>query len=149
MSLVKTFEMVNPLEEDTKELLVLDTKDIMENAIVQTVKNVLNIGNAWLYHEFIKERFNERPKSISEMIKKETLPLFREPQMKVLSKDKEKVKSKVKRKGQLRKMMDFVCSFVYRMPDLRGKPCRLLEARKPAMVTDFGEDGKTKTRVNV
>ena len=37
--------MGNPLEENSNELLVLNTNDIMQNAVVQTVRDVLNTGS--------------------------------------------------------------------------------------------------------
>jgi len=37
--------MGNPLEEESNELLVLNTNDIMENAVVLTVRNVLNTAS--------------------------------------------------------------------------------------------------------
>lgn len=59
-SLVSTFEeMGNPFEEDSEDLLALDTKDIMDTAVVETVKNVVKIGQDQ-YREFVKERFQDR-----------------------------------------------------------------------------------------
>ena len=44
-SLLPSFEEVgNLFEEDCKELFALDSKVIVENAVIQTVKNVITIG---------------------------------------------------------------------------------------------------------
>ena len=44
-SLVSSFEEVgNPFEEDSKDLFALDSKVIAENAVIQTVKNVITIA---------------------------------------------------------------------------------------------------------
>lgn len=52
-SLVSSFEEVgNPFKEDTKDLLALDSKVIVENAVIQTAKNVITIGQ---YNTFVEE----------------------------------------------------------------------------------------------
>ena len=44
-SLVSSFEEVgSPFEEDSKDLFALDSKVIVENALIQTVKNVITTG---------------------------------------------------------------------------------------------------------
>ena len=82
----------NPFEEDSKDLLVLDTKDIMGDGVVKTVQNVMNIGQKQ-YDTFVKERFQDRTKSVTETTKKNRLPLFREPLEKTPKKEAQRVAS--------------------------------------------------------
>ena len=67
--------MGNPFTEDSGDLLTLDTKDIMNSDVVNTVKNVHALGEEQ-YDRFVKERFEKRSKSIKEPIRKNKLPLF-------------------------------------------------------------------------
>ena len=91
LSLVSAIEeMGNPFEEDSTDLLVLDSKEIMDDTVVKTVKEVITIGQSQ-YNAFVKERFQERTKPVTEAIKKNKLPLFREQPQKGTTKDKQKV----------------------------------------------------------
>lgn len=90
-SLVREFEELgNPFEEDSKDLFVLDTKEIVSDGVVQAVKNVIKIGQEQ-YDAFVDERFVQRSKPITEVIKKTNLPLFSRPEEKVPSKQKAQV----------------------------------------------------------
>jgi len=46
-------------EEDSKDMFALDSKVIVENAVIQTVKNVITIGQEQ-YNTFVEERFEKR-----------------------------------------------------------------------------------------
>ena len=88
LSLVSAIEdMGNLFEEDSTDLLVLDSKEIMD--VVKGVREVLSIGQDQ-YKAFVKERFQERTKPITEAIKKK-LPLFNQQKQRNPSKDKQKV----------------------------------------------------------
>ena len=63
-------DMGNPFEEDSTDLLVLDSKEIMDDTVVKAVREVLSIGQDQ-YKAFVKERFQERTKPITEATKKE------------------------------------------------------------------------------
>ena len=90
-SLVSTFEEIgNAFEEDSEELLVLDTKGIMDTAVVETAKKVIKIGQDQ-YREFVKERFQDRCKPITEPINKNSLPLLSSRVEKYPSKQKAQV----------------------------------------------------------
>ena len=95
LSIVSAIEdMGNPFEEDSTDLLVLDSKEIMDDTVVKAVREVLSIGKDQ-YKAFVKERFQERTKPITEAIKKNKLPLFKQQQQQQQqwnpTKDKQKV----------------------------------------------------------
>ena len=78
-SLVSAFEEEgNPIEEDSKDLISLDSKVIVNNSVVQTVKNVVAIGQEQ-YNTFVEERFDKRLKALTAVINKNKLPLFSSP----------------------------------------------------------------------
>ena len=75
-SLVDAFEeMGNPFKEDSGDLLTVDTKIIMDSNIHRTVENVFKLGKQQ-YEQFIKEKFVDRTKPITDPIKKNKLKLF-------------------------------------------------------------------------
>jgi len=61
-------EMGNPFQEDSTDLLVLDSKEIMNDAVVKAVREVISIGQDQ-YKVFVQERFQDRTKPITEVIK--------------------------------------------------------------------------------
>ena len=48
-------EVGNPFEDESADLLVLNTKDIVSTEVVDTVKNITHIGQRQ-YDEFARER---------------------------------------------------------------------------------------------
>lgn len=90
-SLVSTLkDLGNPFEEETGELFSLDSKEIMNADVINTVRNALSIGQAQ-YKQFVNERFEKRKKPITEAITKNKLPLFKAQPQKKTSKDKQKL----------------------------------------------------------
>ena len=78
-SLVSAIEEVgNPFEEDSKDLYALDSKVIMGGHVIQTVKNVVAIGQKQ-YNTFVEERFEKRTKEVTTVISKNKLPLLSSP----------------------------------------------------------------------
>ena len=61
--------------EDSGDLITLDTKDIMEQYSIASVKNAYMLGQDQ-YALFVQERFEEQQKTLSNPLKKNTLPLF-------------------------------------------------------------------------
>ena len=55
-------EVGNPFEDESADLFVLDTKDIVSTEVVNTVKNITHIGERQ-YDEFVKEKLQERCKA--------------------------------------------------------------------------------------
>ena len=71
-------EMCNPFLEGSKDLLKLDTRDIVDPAIVTSVCQAGEIGQQQ-YETFITERLHQQAKPLSEPIKKNKLLLFSHP----------------------------------------------------------------------
>lgn len=92
-SLVSVIEdMGNPFMEETNELLVLDTRDIADTAVVKTVRTIEAVGQEQ-YETFRNERITNNKKSLYDPIKRNKLPLFKTPLKKVPSKEKQKITS--------------------------------------------------------
>ena len=68
-------ELGNPFEEDSQDLPVLDTKEIADPAVIETVRNAKQIGQDQ-FEAFSKECIVDRTKSIEEAIHRNKLPLF-------------------------------------------------------------------------
>ena len=47
--------MGNPFNETSDELMTLDNKDIMDSAVVQSIKDVVDVGQT-KYEMYIRER---------------------------------------------------------------------------------------------
>ena len=91
LSLVSAIEETgNPFQEDSTDLLLLDSKEIIDETVVKAVREVVYIGQDQ-YKAFDKERFKERTKSTAEAIKKNKLPLFKQLPQKNPTKDKQEV----------------------------------------------------------
>ena len=74
-------EFGNPFLEKGQDLLVFDTRDIMDNSVGKTVQEIEAIGEDQ-YKRFIEERLEKYEKPITEPIIKNTLSLFRKPTVK-------------------------------------------------------------------
>lgn len=71
-------EFGNPFEEESQDLLVLDTKEIADPAAVNTVRDAKKIGQKQ-FDAFAKECLIDRSKSINDAIHRNKLPLFGTP----------------------------------------------------------------------
>lgn len=72
-SLVETMkELGNPFTEESPDLLVLDTKDIMDKSVVNSVKNIERIGKNQ-YETFKKERLQQQAVPLTNIIRKNKL----------------------------------------------------------------------------
>lgn len=92
-SLVAIFEELgNPFEEDSQDLLVLDTKEIADTAVIETVRNAKQIGQDQ-FEAFSKECIVDRTKSIEVAIHRNKLPLFATKRGPKIPKGKQQVKS--------------------------------------------------------
>ncbi|KAJ8034246.1 hypothetical protein HOLleu_21003 [Holothuria leucospilota] len=72
-------EMGNPFEEDTEDLLVFDTKDIVGEDVIHTVCKIQKIGKEQCT-SFVKSRITDRTESLFSPIKRNKLQLFSCPQ---------------------------------------------------------------------
>ena len=67
--------MGNPFKEQIPDLLVLDTYDITDKDVVNTVNSIETLGKSQ-FQEFLHSRIKAKQTSIFELIKKNKLPLF-------------------------------------------------------------------------
>ena len=79
--------MCNPFLEESHDLLVLDTKNIMDVHVVETVRKIKSLGLEQ-YKKFVKKRLQQSLKPITETLSKNNLTLFSRPTMKSPSKEK-------------------------------------------------------------
>ena len=87
LSLLSAIEkMGNPFEEDSTDLLV----EIMGDMVFKAVRKVVSISQGQ-YKAFVKERFQERTRPITETIQNNKLPQFKQRPQKNLTKYKQKV----------------------------------------------------------
>ena len=64
MSVISSFEVLgNPFTEESQDLFAIHAKDVMDGCVVE--KNVVNLGEDQ-YRSFVKERFVERSKAVTE-----------------------------------------------------------------------------------
>ena len=84
--------MGNPFEEETGDLLVLDTRDVVGDAVVTTVRTIKNLGKE-LYTGYVKAHLDERTDSLFKPVKRNKLPLFSCPHHVVKSNDKLEITS--------------------------------------------------------
>lgn len=71
-------EMGNPFLEESEDLLVLDTRDIIDSSVAETVKRVEEIGKSQ-FEAFVTERLEKRTVSLFDPIKRNNLALFSSP----------------------------------------------------------------------
>ena len=71
-------DMGNPFEQESQDLLVLDTKEIADPAVVKTVRSAKSVGQDQ-FDAFTKECLIDRTKSIYDTIHRNKLPLFSTP----------------------------------------------------------------------
>ncbi len=77
-------DMGNPFLEESNDLLVLDTKEIMES-VAGTVRKVETIGQEQ-YSKFVDERLSKCVTPVGDPLPKNKLPLFSRPAVKSHSK---------------------------------------------------------------
>ncbi len=80
-------EMGNPFLEKSDDLLVLDTRNIMDRSVGDTVRRSETLG-IQQYKKFIKERLTECTVPITELLSKNKLALFSSKQARTQSKQK-------------------------------------------------------------
>ena len=78
-SLVETLDDLGyPFAEQSEDLLALDTKDIADPSVVQTVRQIKKSGQD-MYRQFVEERLVKSEKKVFDPIKKNVISLFRTP----------------------------------------------------------------------
>ena len=64
-------ELGNPFMEDSEDLMVLDTNDIMDDAVADTMRRVETLGREQ-YEKFVRERLEQCSIPITHNIQKQT-----------------------------------------------------------------------------
>ena len=80
-------DMGNPFLEESGDLLVLDSKNLADVAVIQTVRTVEKLGQDQ-YESFINQRIKSRDKSIFHPISRNQLPLFSNQKPREVTKSK-------------------------------------------------------------
>lgn len=70
--------MGNPFMDDCPELLVLDTRNCANDAVVSTVQTIEELGSTQ-YEQYMTDVIKNRTTSIQDPIRKNSLPLFKRP----------------------------------------------------------------------
>ena len=83
-------EMGNPFLDGSEELLALDTRNVLNESVVNTVRTVYSLGKDQ-YDKYFREVIADRTCSIHVPIKKNALPLFSCPQTKAKAKQAGKI----------------------------------------------------------
>ena len=86
-------EMGNLFMEETEDLLVLDTKEIMGSDALVRLHKVEELGTAQFESFMITERLVQQSKSLYDPIKRNNLSVFNGPPSKVASKTKQQLSS--------------------------------------------------------
>ena len=77
LNLIKVISnMGNPFKGKSRDLLLLDTYDIKDKYVVNTVNSIETLGKTQ-FQEFIRSRIKTKQTSTFEPIKRKKLPLFR------------------------------------------------------------------------
>ena len=80
-------EMGSPFEEDSTDLLVLDSKEIIDDMVFKVVREVVSIGQYHYVQSLCHVNIQGKTKPlISEAIKKNKLPPFKQQPQKNLTK---------------------------------------------------------------
>ena len=77
-------EMGNPFNEDSSDLLVLDSRDIIDPSVADTFLKIKKLGLEQ-YKAYVDERLVNRTKTVMEPIKRNNLHLFSRPPVRVKS----------------------------------------------------------------
>ncbi len=80
--------MGNPFLDDGPELLVLDTRNCVSDAVIGTVQKIEQLGIE-KYQKYVKDVLKDRSVPIQQPIKRNSLALFKRPLQKKTSKNKE------------------------------------------------------------
>ena len=83
-------EMGNPFLEHSQDLMAIDTRDIMDTQVAETVRKIETLGEEQ-YAAFVSERLEQCTTPITQTIPKNKLPLFSRPPVKGKSQEKEQL----------------------------------------------------------
>ena len=80
-------DMGNLFLEKSHDLLVFDTKNIMDASVIETIRKITSLGREQ-YKKFVEERLQQSLKPTTETLSKNNLPLFSRPTINSPSKEK-------------------------------------------------------------
>ena len=100
-------ELGNPFLDMTADLYTLDTKVVMSNEVIESVRSAEDMGKVQ-YQTFVKDRINNNGTPFNDTIQKICLPLFNSNSEKVQAKTSSKV-SNLKTDVQLFSRMYIAC----------------------------------------
>ena len=78
--------------EKSDDLLVLNTRDIADPKVAQTVRNIEQIGKSQ-YRQYVKNRLIKKTKPLADPIKQNKLHLFSRQELRIDSKKKQQISS--------------------------------------------------------
>ena len=81
-------ELGNPFRETSRDLLVLDTRDLADQSAVETLYKLADTGTKQ-YHNFVQDRLVDKKKPLDDTTKKNKVHLFSSPKGKGKSKTQE------------------------------------------------------------
>ena len=84
--------MGNPFLEKLGDLLVLNTHDIADSKVAQTVRNIEQIGKSQ-YQENVKNSLEKKTKPLADPIKQNKLYLSSRQELRIDTKDKQQISS--------------------------------------------------------
>ena len=76
--------MGNPFAENSKDLLVLDSRDLADPAVIDTLRQIKSLGQEQ-YDTYVNERLVNQTKPITDPIKRNNLQLFSRPPVRTKS----------------------------------------------------------------
>ena len=85
-------KMSNPFMEDSSDLLVLDSRDIVDAEVVATIRKIQQVGQE-NFASFVEDRLEKRTTPLFHPITRNKLPLFSCPPKRTISKDKQQIAS--------------------------------------------------------
>lgn len=75
-SMVSTFQdLGNPFMEDSNDLIQIDTKEVMNEKAVRSVRTIESVGKAQ-YDTYVRDRLEQRTVPVSDIISKNNMTLF-------------------------------------------------------------------------
>ena len=141
LNLVKVISsMDNPFLEQSQDLLVLDTRNIMHENVINTINTIEKIGKEQ-FHKFFEDRLRTRKKSLFDPISKNNLPIFSRATKK-LTKDQSQVAS-LKKNCQLFSQLYISCQV--RDGNLEEFFCHENQTFPPALSKDGSLRSGTKS----
>lgn len=85
-------DMGNPFCENSSDLLVLDSRDLADAAVIDTVNQIEKLGQDQ-YEAYVSERLVNQTKNITDPIKRNNLPLFSRPPIREKTRSQQQLSS--------------------------------------------------------